>query len=122
MDHDLGVDKKKDKRKIIKDLSFLLEKTAVPLHSNCAKYLLQEGKGEVLSDINEHFDIVYSLRQYDYEGRRINEYPEGKINNQSKKDIALIELLQTMRVKEKAWFNLSNQQIFRNQKKRSTYE
>lgn len=60
-------DKKKvDKRKIVKDFSFLLKFQPSPLTPQCAKYVLEEGEDDPISQIEENFDIVYSLKEYDY--------------------------------------------------------
>jgi hypothetical protein len=54
------------------------------------------------------------LKEYDYEGRLVSSYPEGKLSKTDNKKPVLLECLLSMRVKEKAWFNCSNSIIYKN--------
>ena len=103
------------KLKIIRDFSFLLDCRPVVVDERITKYVLKEGEEdeEIISDLPLVFDIVYSCKTYDYEGKQLVKYPVGRIGNSDKKDSLIRKLLLTMKVNETAWFNVSEDQVYR---------
>ena len=62
------------KLKIIKDLGFLLEARSEVLSAFTVKYILEEGEGEVISDIAHPFVVKVAVMAYDYEGRMVEKW------------------------------------------------
>ncbi len=65
-----------------KDFGFLLEKQPLLINSKTMKYILEEGKGEIVSELKENpFDAIFSYVKYDYEGRTVEKVAIGKITS-----------------------------------------
>ncbi len=74
------------------------------------KYIIEDGKDEVISELTENpFDAVFSYIKYDYEGKILDKIANAKVT--SDKAEMLRDPILSMRVKEKAWFNISDQII-----------
>jgi hypothetical protein len=101
------------KLKLLKDLSFLLDLKVLRVDQCTAKYVLEEGEGDLIADLAHQFTIVYSSKTYDYEGKLLVEFSEGKVSRSDKKDSHILSFLLGMKVGEKAWFNLCEQPVFR---------
>ena len=99
--------------KVIRDFSFLHDLQPIHLDPYSTKYIVQEGEGSLISEMAHHFSIVYSCITYDYEGKFINEFKEGRLNKSDKKDSFMLNFLLGMKIKEKSWFNVCNDPIFK---------
>ena len=65
--------KEKVRRKVVKDLGFLLDIKPFFLSTFTAKYMLEEGEGDALTEIEVPFDAHVGLVRYDYEGRQVSQ-------------------------------------------------
>ena len=110
------------KLKIIKDLSFLLDHRPLPLDSHTTKYVLLAGEGDTIRQMNHDFNIVYSFKSYSFEGRNLNGFPEGKMAKFDQKDPIMLKLLTSMKVEEKAWFNVCEEPVFKLKKTKEQEE
>ena len=72
--------------------------------------------------MNHDFSIVYSFKSYSFEGRNLNGFPEGKMSKFDKKDPIMLKLLLSMKVAEKAWFNVCEEPVFKVKKTKEQEE
>jgi len=99
-----------NKVKIHKDFGFLLNITPIILNARTAKYLLTDGEGETLKALKYPFESYYNFTKYDYQGRLIDKN-SGIIKLASDKKDKFQELIMSMKVKERAWFNVCESPI-----------
>lgn len=93
-----------------RDLGFLLSIKPTFISRRTAKYLLEEGVDEVIGSFKEDaFEAYYSCLKYDYDGRNVEKIAVGKLA--SDKPEPLHAEIMSMRVKEKAWFNVCDQLV-----------
>lgn len=98
------------KLKVHKDLGFLLSLKPVFISRRTAKYVLEEGVDEAIANFKEDaFEAYYSCLKYDYDGKSIEKVAVGKLASDRLEP--LHEEIMSMRVKEKAWFNVCDQPV-----------
>jgi hypothetical protein len=98
------------KLKVHKDFGFLMEIKPIFTNQRTAKYILVEGIDEPMSAYKEDpFEAFISYFKYDYDGKVIDKVASAKIS--SDKAEPLRDEILTMKLKEKAWFNICDQII-----------
>lgn len=93
-----------------KDLGFLLSIKPTFISRRTAKYVLEEGMDEVVGNFKEDaFEAYYSCLKYDYDGKNIEKIAVAKLA--SDKPEPLHGEIMSMRVRERAWFNVCDQLV-----------
>jgi hypothetical protein len=93
-----------------KDFGFLLEKVPIFINRQTAKYILEEGIDDIIDSYKENaFDAYFSYLKYDYDGKTVDKVAVAKISSDRAEPLRA-EVL-SMKIKEKAWFNISDQLI-----------